>query len=81
MIVMLQQIMRKLFNTFMLTSLFLVGCSTQQKGDVVVIEKTKSYHSDACPRVNMANCTIMTVRDAQAMHYMPCKGCQPDRKP
>jgi hypothetical protein len=67
-------------RAIIICSFLLVGCGGRRKDDVVVIEKTKSYHTDQCPRVNMANTKTMTVEEARAMNCQPCKGCRPDTK-
>jgi|GEM_PF-4110738 len=55
------------------------GCSNHvKKGEVVVIEKTKTYHREGCPPTNMAKTTIMTVAKAKADNDKPCPGCKPD---
>ena len=55
------------------------GCSNHiKKGDVVVIEKTKTYHREGCPPTNMAKTTIMTIAEAKADNDKPCPGCKPD---
>ena len=57
----------------------LSGCSNHvKKGEVVVIEKTKTYHREGCPPTNMAKTTIMTVAEAKADNDKPCPGCKPD---
>ena len=55
------------------------GCAARQRGEVVVIEKTRTYHTDACPKVNMAKTKIMTVAEARELHCLPCKACNPDQ--
>lgn len=59
--------------------LAIAGCAQRHRDEVLVIEKTKSYHTDECPRVHMANTRIMTASEAQAMNCKPCPGCQPDK--
>jgi hypothetical protein len=55
------------------------GCTNHlKKGEVVVIEKTKTYHREGCPPTNMAKTTIMTVAEAKADNDKPCPGCKPD---
>ena len=58
--------------------ILVTGCSGFEKKEVVVIEKTKSYHTDECPRVNMARTKVMTIVEAQAINCKPCNGCKPD---
>ena len=55
------------------------GCRDHHR-DVVVIEKTGSYHTDKCPRVNMANTEIMPIDQAEALHMKPCPNCKPNLK-
>lgn len=64
---------------FFLLTITIAGCGRRHENEVLVIEKTKSYHTDRCPRVNMANTRIMTAAEAEAMSCKPCKGCLPDK--
>jgi hypothetical protein len=57
--------------------LALSGCAGRRHGDVLVILKTKSYHTDRCPRVRMANTRLMTIAEARALNCEPCPGCAP----
>jgi methylphosphotriester-DNA--protein-cysteine methyltransferase len=49
-----------------------------KKAEVVVIEKTKTYHREGCPPTNMAKTKIMTIAEAKADNNRPCPGCKPD---
>ena len=60
------------------SALNLLGCSSKSQRQVVVVEKTKSYHTTNCPRVYMANVRYMTRDEAIATNYKPCPGCKPD---
>jgi len=53
------------------------GCAGRRPDDVLVILKTKSYHTDACPRVRMANTRAMTIAEARGLNCAPCPGCAP----
>jgi hypothetical protein len=53
------------------------GCRDHSR-DVVVIDKTGSYHTEACPRVKMAYTEIMPIEEAHALHLKPCPKCRPD---
>ncbi len=53
------------------------GCSGRRHANVLVILKTKSYHTDRCPRVRMANTRLMTITEARALNCEPCPGCAP----
>jgi hypothetical protein len=64
-----------------LAALFLVsaaGCAGAGSDNVVVIEKTKSYHRPECPRVKMAEVRTMTREEALALNCQPCPDCRPD---
>ncbi|MBI4547664.1 MAG: hypothetical protein HY707_06785 [Ignavibacteriae bacterium] len=56
----------------------LYGCGQKQKNEVVVIEKTKTYHTEKCPRVNMAHTVQMHIEEAQSRGCKPCPACNPD---
>ena len=58
--------------------LLISGCGHRLAHEVVVIEKTKSFHTDDCPRVKMAQTKVMTIAEARALECKPCKGCRPD---
>ena len=60
-----------------LVILVVSGCAGRRPGDVLVILKTRSYHTDRCPRVRMANTRIMTIAEARGMSCAPCPGCAP----
>ncbi|MBI1804285.1 MAG: hypothetical protein HYR77_07445 [Ignavibacteria bacterium] len=65
-----------LIISFMIASL--AGCA--RRGDcVLVVEKTKSYHTDNCARIHMAHAAWMTRDEARARDCKPCPGCKPDR--
>jgi hypothetical protein len=55
------------------------GCSHTAKGEVVVIKKTKTYHTPECRKVKMANTVEMTKEKAKLDHDSPCPLCQPDK--
>lgn len=55
----------------------LAGCG-KNPDEVVVIEKTKSYHTEDCPKVMMAKTEDMRREAAQKMNCQPCKDCKPD---
>lgn len=61
-------------------SFLLAGCGQKRNDEVVVIEKTKSYHTDECTRVNMANAKFMTEAVAKALNCKACPGCKPDQR-
>ena len=54
------------------------GCTTAKKNEVLVIEKTKVYHTDQCARVRMAHTRIITIEEARNLNCQPCPGCHPD---
>lgn len=63
---------------FLAVLLLLVpGCAGRRPGDVLVILRTKSYHTDRCPRVRMANTRMMTIAEAHGLDCAPCPGCAP----
>jgi hypothetical protein len=57
----------------------LQGCS-QGKDRVLAIAKTRSYHTDTCPRIHMAHTQFMTAAQAKTLEYKACPGCKPDTK-
>jgi hypothetical protein len=67
------------FHIILIACLFLliIGCE-QRKDAVVVIEKTKVYHTHDCSRVFMAKTTEMKLEDAQAKKMISCPFCRPD---
>ncbi len=67
--------MRKLLLIALLAA---SGCSVPQKR-VLAIEKTRTYHTDSCPRVCMARTRTMTLDEAQELRLKACPGCKPDR--
>lgn len=54
------------------------GCRGRSPADVTVIDRTRSYHTDECPRVMMALTRTMTREEARALRYAACPGCNPD---
>ncbi len=70
-------------EVFLLVTCFFLGvagCASGASDKVVVVEKTKSYHRDDCPRVMMAHAVWMTREEAQALDCKPCPGCRPDSR-
>ena len=63
----------------MIIILLFAGCGQKRHDEVLVIEKTKSYHIDECPRVNMADTKFMTIAEAKALNCKACPGCKPDQ--
>jgi methylphosphotriester-DNA--protein-cysteine methyltransferase len=55
------------------------GCTSLHNDYVVVIEKTKTYHTDHCSKVSMARTTTMTQSEALALNFKPCPGCKPSK--
>jgi hypothetical protein len=73
---------RRTIAAFLLAVLLLPalpGCAGRRPGDVLVILRTKSYHTDACPKVRMANTRVMTIAEARGLNCEPCPGCAPGR--
>jgi hypothetical protein len=58
--------------------LVLAKCSPVRRDEVLVVEKTNTYHIMTCSRVNMAEGRFMALEDARAAHYSACPGCKPD---
>lgn len=54
-----------------------LGCSERPRDGVLVILRTKSYHTDLCPRVRMAKIRLMTIAEARELNCLPCPGCKP----
>jgi hypothetical protein len=67
--------MKKILWIFAL--IVLTGCG-KSNTEVVVVEKTKSYHTENCDKVMMAKTETMTREEAQKMNCQPCKDCKPD---
>ena len=67
--------MKKLF--FLMTLCALAGCG-KNPNEVVVVEKTKSYHTEDCQKVMMAKTESMPREEAQKMNCKPCGDCKPD---
>ena len=70
---------RIVVSVAILLGLVAAGCDRHRQDEVVAIGKTRSYHTDQCPRVNMARTAMMTRTSARALDYRPCPGCKPDR--
>lgn len=58
----------------------LTSCNESPARSVVVVEKTKSYHREGCPKLNMPETTTMSIDSATARHLRPCPYCKPDRR-
>lgn len=56
----------------------LSGCTGRKEKEVIAIEKTKTYHREGCPPVNMAKTKFVTIAEAKAEHLKPCPTCKPD---
>ena len=63
----------------LLFSLLLTSCAPKFDDEVVVIEKTRSYHRPNCAQVMMARATVETRAEAKEKGCRPCPYCQPDR--
>ncbi len=59
--------------------LLLTCCARKPGEEVVVIEKTHSYHRPDCGQVIMARGIVLSREDAQVKNFRPCPYCQPDR--
>lgn len=68
----------KTFLLLFLTAFF--SCASKPGKPVVVIEKTKSYHTEKCSRVFMAKTQEMSREEAMARHIVPCPYCKPDQE-
>ena len=68
------------YSAIIVVILLFSGCGKKQHDEVLVIEKTKSYHIDECPRVNMAEAKFMTIAEAKARNCKACPGCKPDER-
>jgi hypothetical protein len=60
--------------------IFLIGCSNKNNNEVIVIDKTKSYHTEDCRRVKMAYTEQMTREEAITKNCKPCSICKPDER-
>ena len=63
---------------YLLMAFCLPACSGGKKDNVVVIEKTRTYHREACPPVHMAKTQEMTLNQAKGQNLRPCTVCKPD---
>ncbi len=52
-----------------------LGCHGDDR--VLVVEKTRTFHTKNCLRVFMARTAEMPVAEAESLGYRPCPGCQP----
>jgi len=66
--------MKKLIFLFILWA----SACAPEPDQVVVIEKTKSYHTQDCPKVMMADTKMMSKEEAKKLDCHPCKDCRPD---
>jgi hypothetical protein len=66
-----------IFLLLLVPPIGLYGCSGA-KSNIVVIEKTGTYHRPDCALVKMAKTVTMTVAQARADHLVPCPVCKPD---
>jgi hypothetical protein len=58
----------------------IVGCGGAHEREVLVIEKTKTYHREGCPPVQMAKAEEMTLSEARRRDFKACLICTPDRE-
>ena len=65
-----------LFTTVLLFS----SCENKSNTQVVIIEKTKTYHRANCPQVNMAKVEFVSLGDAKQKGMKPCLNCKPDKQ-
>jgi hypothetical protein len=64
------------YKEFFVAALVLSGgCASAVSNDVVVIEKTHSYHRGDCIRTNMAKIAEMPLDSAKAKGMLPCPLC------
>jgi methylphosphotriester-DNA--protein-cysteine methyltransferase len=62
-----------------LVLLFLFSsCGPKFDDNVVVIEKTRTYHRPTCTQVAMAHTKAETRAQARAEGLLPCPSCKPD---
>jgi hypothetical protein len=61
-------------------SIAISGCGGAHERKVLVIEKTKTYHREGCPPVQMAKTEEVTLSEAKAMKFKACPICTPDRE-
>jgi hypothetical protein len=52
-----------------------IGC--HREAGVMVVEKTKIFHTRECARILMAHAVEMSVADALRLQYQPCPDCRP----
>ncbi|HMD13610.1 MAG TPA: hypothetical protein VKI62_03215 [Bacteroidota bacterium] len=65
-------------QTFILFLFLIVlnGCQAP-KQEVVAILKTRTYHTEQCAKICMAQTTIMTLEKARSLKLNPCPYCKP----
>ena len=74
---------RRRVNALLLAAWLLIsaaGCAGAGGDRVIVIEKTKTYHREECPRVKMADVKVMTRDEALALNCQACPDCRPDAR-
>jgi hypothetical protein len=59
--------------------LFLMSCEHEGSREVVVIEKTRSYHMPKCSKVMMADTKKLSIAEARRLQFHPCPYCNPDQ--
>ena len=72
--------MQKIGRAIILSVLFsilVLGCAKRNQEMVIVVEKTRTYHIEQCPRIVMANAEEMTRGEARKRKYHPCPDCLP----
>jgi methylphosphotriester-DNA--protein-cysteine methyltransferase len=67
------------FALSVLVLLFLFSsCGPKFDENVVVIEKTRTYHRRTCTQIAMARTKVETRAQARAGGFLPCPYCKPD---
>ncbi len=70
---------KAIVGLFLCGTMILTGCIKSGKDKVLVIEKTKSYHTEKCSRVFMAYTKSAMREEARSRHYTACPDCKPDK--
>ncbi|MFI5253254.1 MAG: hypothetical protein ACHQQQ_12585 [Bacteroidota bacterium] len=59
----------------------LMGCTHYPPKEVVVIERTTSYHRPECSKVMMARTKYVPLTPDISRSYKPCPYCKPESLP
>ncbi|MCB0832888.1 MAG: hypothetical protein KDC45_05455 [Bacteroidetes bacterium] len=69
-----------MIRTFLFAVLLICAACSNHDNEVIVIEKTGTYHTEDCAKVKMAKTESMPIGEAKQKNMKPCGQCQPDAK-